>query len=334
MSNEAAYTLFDLISSHRVTSAIYVAVKLGLPDALAAGPKDAADLARITQADEQSIARLLRALVTIGVCRRDGGHFTLTDVGAHLATSAPCSLKAWATFEAEMLQPAWQGMIESVRTGKTRAELAGAASSFELMGRDPASVAIFNAAMADVARLVTPALAAYDFSAHKMIMDVGGGTGELLVAVLKAHPHLRGAVFDLARCADAAHGQLGAANLGARAQFIAGDFFQSIPAGADIITLKSVIHDWDDARAARILSNCRHALPHDGKILLIERVMPDSPSDRPLDRASALSDLNMMRGPGGGERTESEYVKLLTDSGFRAFHVRPAGRYCLIEAGA
>jgi len=334
MASEPAYTLFDLITSHRITAAIYVAVKLGIADALAEGPKTAAELARRTEAHEPAIRRLLRALTTTGVCHSDGDRFTLTDVGANLATYAPRSLKAWAIFEGEMLQPAWDGLIESVRSGKTRAELAGATSRFDLMARDPKAVTTFNAAMADVARLLTPSVIAYDFGPYRRLIDVGGGTGELLVAMLQAHPHLIGAVFDLTRCADLALKQFKTAELGERAQFITGDFFQSVPAGADILTLKSVIHDWDDARAGLILRNCRRALPDIGKILLIERVMPDTPTDRPLDRASALSDLNMLRGPGGGERTESEYACLLTESGFRTLQVLPAERYCLIEAVA
>jgi hypothetical protein len=334
MTDDAAYALFDLISSHRITSAIYVTVKLGLADLLVAGPKTGAELAHATQADEAAIERLMRALVTLGICRIEGARFALTEVGTHLAASSPRSLQAWALFEAEMLQPSWGDLVESVRTGKTRAELAGAASSFDLMSRDPGAVATFNAAMADVARLLTPAVVAYDFSAHTMLIDVGGGTGELLVAILQSHPRLRGAIFDLARCADAAGRRIADRNLGDRAQFIAGDFFQSVPGGADILTLKSVIHDWDDARAAQILRNCRRALPAGGRILLVERVMPETPADRPLDRASALSDLNMLRGPGGRERTEAEYRRLLTVTGFHPLRVTAAQRYCLIEATA
>ena len=334
MANDAVYALFDLISSHRVTSAIHVTVKLGLPDLLAAGPRAAAELAHATQADEGAIERLMRALVTIGICRMDVARFSLTDAGTHLAASSPRSLRAWALFEAEMLQPSWGGLVESVRTGKTRTELAGAASSFDLMARDAGAVATFNAAMADGARLLTPAVAAYDFSAHTMLIDVGGGTGELLVAILRSHPNLRGAIFDLARCADAASRRIEDSNLADRARFLAGDFFQSVPDGADILTLKSIIHDWDDARAGRILGNCRRALPDGGKLLLVERLMPEMADDRPLDRASALSDLNMLRGPGGRERTEAEYRGLLTAAHFRTLRVIAAERYCLIEAEA
>jgi ubiquinone/menaquinone biosynthesis C-methylase UbiE len=167
-----------------------------------------------------------------------------------------------------------------------------------------------------------------------MLIDVGGGTGELLTAILRSYPNLRGAVFDLARCADAARRRVQDANLADRAQFIAGDFFHSVPDGADIMTLKSVIHDWDDARAAQILRNCRRSLSDHGKIILVERVMPEMPAERRLDRASALSDLNMLRGPGGRERTETEYRQLLTTAGFRPLRVIPAERYCLIEGMA
>src|SRR6187549_1362466 len=211
-ANDAVYTLFDLISSHRITAAIYVAAKLGLADLLASGAKTAAELAHGAQANEAAVERLMRALVTLGICRIDDARFVLTEVGAHLAASSPRSLQSWALFEGEMLQPSWSGLIESVRTGKTRAELAGAASSFDLVSQDPIAIATFNAAMADIARLLTPAVAAYDFSAHTMLIDVGGGTGELLAAILRSYPNLRGAVFDLARCADAARRRVQDAN--------------------------------------------------------------------------------------------------------------------------
>ena len=164
------------------------------------------------------------------------------------------------------------------------------------------------------------------------LIDVGGGTGELLAAVLLAYPSLRGAVLDQAACAAGAKKHFHDAGISDRAEFVAGDFFKTIPGGADALILKSTIHDWNDQRSACVLANCRKALPSTGKLILVERIMPEAPADDADPRASALSDLNMLRGPGGQERTAHEYAMLLNAAGFRIARIIPAGRFSLIEA--
>src|SRR5260221_685117 len=136
----------------------------------------------------------------------------------------------------------------------------------------------------------------------------------------------------LPRCAEAANRHFDRLAISDRAGFLAGDFFQSIPSGADAIILKSVIHDWNDERCCIILGNCHQALPKDGKLLLVERLMPESPGVSNEDRAHVMSDLNMLRGPGGRERTEKQYHRLLTESGFRPTSLHPAGRFNVIES--
>ena len=165
-------------------------------------------------------------------------------------------------------------------------------------------------------------------------MDVGGGSGELIGALARQYPKLRGTVFDLPRCADSANKHLQRIGVSDRAGFVSGDFFEAIPAIADAIILKSVIHDWNDERSRMILENCRKALPENGTLLLVERLMPERPTASDADRAHALSDLNMLRGPGGCERTEPQYCRLLEQSGFRRASVHPAGRFSVIEAHA
>jgi ubiquinone/menaquinone biosynthesis C-methylase UbiE len=317
-----------------VTAVIYVAVKLGIAELLRGGPEPLAELARATGADERALERLLTALTTIGICSRTGeGGYALTEVGACLDGEAEQSFKGWAIFEAEMLSKRWSGMLESVMTGKTAAELQGLADSFELMGRTPEHVDKFNAAMTELTRLVTPdILRSYDFSGISHLMDVGGGSGELLGAVAQQNRQLRGTVFDLPRCAEAASKHLQQIGIGDRVEFVAGDFFKSVPAIADAIILKSVIHDWNDERSITILRNCRQALPSNGKLLLVERLMPESPGVTDDDKAHAMSDLNMLRGPGGLERTKEQYRELLEQSGFDRITIHPAGRFNVIEA--
>jgi O-methyltransferase. len=224
-------------------------------------------------------------------------------------------------------------MLETIMTGKTAAHLHGARNSFDLMARTPANVGIFNAAMADLTRFVTPdVLSAYDFGGIHRLMDVGGGSGELIGAVAGKYPHIRAIVFDLPRCEEAATLHLERAGVSERTSFTAGDFFETIPKLADAIILKSVIHDWNDERSSVILRNCRGALPKNGKLLLVERMMPDAPGTSDADRAHAMSDLNMLRGPGGLERTQQQYRHLLNESGFDPVAIFPAGRFSVIEA--
>jgi len=333
-SDTSAHALYDLIGAHRITAVIYVTARLRIADFLADGPLTPRELATKSGADEQSLRRLLRALVTISVCRQHGSEqFALSEMGAHLAGNAMHSLKAWAIFEGEALWRSWGGLLDSVCTGKTLAQLVGEESSFELMKQNPQAVETFNAAMADLTRLVTPdVLSAYDFSGIIRIIDVGGGSGELLASILKAYPSVSGAVLDLPRCAERARQHLSNSGVADRGAFIAGNFFDAIPHGADAIIMKSTIHNWDDNWSTRILENCRKALPKSGKLILVERLMPETPEVDAKDRANALSDLNMLRGPGGAERTEPEYRKLLVKNGFAITSVSPAGRFSVIEA--
>jgi hypothetical protein len=328
--------LFDLIQSHRITAVIYVAAKLGVAECLRDGPLSSSVLSKAVGADENSLHRLLVALATIGVCNIDGqSRFSLTDIGAQLDSRSERSLKGWAIFEGELLSKSWTGLIESVRSGKTAAQLLGLNNSFDLMGRSSENVAVFNAAMADLTRIVTPGIIrAYNFSEAGLLMDVGGGSGELVSAVLQAFPTIKGIVFDLPRCAESANTLFRQTGISDRAEFIAGNFFDAVPKGADTILLKSVIHDWDDGRSAIILGNCREATHERGKLLLVERLMPAAPGNDGQHRSHAMSDLNMLRGPGGQERTASEYQELLNRNGFRLNAIFPAGLFSVIEACA
>jgi SAM-dependent methyltransferase/DNA-binding HxlR family transcriptional regulator len=333
-SSAAALKLFDLIQSHRVTAVIYVAAELGIAELLRDGARSLDQLTEATGADRQALGRLLTALSTVGLCSRvDADRYSLTEIGAALDSAAEKSFKAWAIFEGDMLFKSWHGMLETIMTGKTAAHLLGVGNSFDLMARTPSNVGMFNAAMADLTRLVTPdVLGAYDFGRISRLMDVGGGSGELIGAVARKYPHIRAIVFDLPRCAETATRHLERAGVSDRANFVAGDFFEAIPNLADTIILKSVIHDWNDERSSVVLQNCRRALPENGTLLLVERMMPEAPGASAEDRAQAMSDLNMLRGPGGLERTEQQYGRLLSESGFHLGAVFPAGRFSVIEA--
>ena len=165
-------------------------------------------------------------------------------------------------------------------------------------------------------------------SAHaRAILDVGGGTGALLIDILRAVPGLTGAALDLPRCEAGFRAAAAAAGLAQRARFVPGDFFEGVPQGFETLVLKSVLHNWDDARCAHILAHCRGALPPGGRIVVVERLLPEPPANNARDMSIVLSDLNMLRGPGGRERTERAYRELLGNAGFAVGAALPAGRY-------
>ncbi len=333
-STQPISKLWDLVQSHRVTAVIYVAAKLGIAELLRDGPRSLDELSETTGADKQALNRLLTALLTIDICSLAGeNRYSLTEMGGGLDGMAEQSVKNWAIFEGQMLARSWTGMLESIMTGKTAAHLQGVSNSFDLMARVPENVDVFNSAMADLTRIATPnVLRAYNFDKISHLMDVGGGSGEFIGAIVKQYPLIRGTVFDLPRCAETATKHLNQIGVGDRAKFQAGDFFQTIPAVADAIVMKSIIHDWSDERSLTILGNCHRALPKSGTLLLVERVMPEFPSVSDEHKEHALSDLNMLRGPGGLERTEKKYGWLLEKSGFVHLATYPAGRFSVIEA--
>jgi hypothetical protein len=321
-----------MLAGHRITAVIYVAAVLGIPDELADGRRTSADIADRVGAHEPSLRRLLRALVALGVCAELGDRtFELTAMGRYLPAKARGSLKPYVLFEGQFLRRGWNGLLDSIRTGKTGAELAGVdlEKTWNAQGAD-----LFNEAMVAITQFVAPVVAsAYDFSGIGRLIDVGGGHGELLAVILNAYPALRGAIFDLPSCAEGAARHLADAGVSGRCEFVAGSFFESIPSGADALMLKSVIHDWNDERSIRILANCRGALGPTGKLLLVERIMPDAlDASRAEHRAIVLNDLNMLRGPGGLERTEHEFRDLLAKAGLTLTRVIPAGPMYVIEA--
>ncbi|MDQ8728330.1 methyltransferase [Bradyrhizobium sp. LHD-71] len=337
MSACAAVTdrLLDLIGGHRVTATICAAVEVGVIDALAAGPRAASDIAADCPAHEASIKRLLTALVGLGICGCvEGGQYQLTEMGAYLAQRSESSLGDWARFEGKMLVRPWIGLSDSVRTGRTSAEIAGSEGGrYEEIRRDPQAASLFDAAMVSMTRLVArDVLAAYNFGDAGRILDIGGGTGTLLIAILGAYPATIGCVLDLQRCEAGAWKAIADARLGPRADFLAADFFVGLPSGFDTFLLKSVLHNWDDAHCAVLLANCRRALGRSGRVLVIERLLEQFQDASSSHASTALNDLNMLRGPGGRERSEQAYRKLMTDAGLRVARVMPAGRYHLVIA--
>jgi hypothetical protein len=312
-------SVHDLVQSHRITAVIYAAAKLNLAEAIGDEAKSAAELARLVSADENALRRLLVGLTTLGLCRQaDRDRFAMTDLGRQLDEAADPSFKDWVLFEGEILAQSWSGLVDSVRTGKTATQLRGDGDDrYAVTGQATEWTRRFNAAMVSLTRsIVTKIVAAHDFASARVVMDVGGGTGELIGGVLQRNPHLQGIAFDLARCEADARAHFDRLGIAGRCRFVAGSFFEAIPHGADIILMKSIIHNWKDDQCEVILRNCRDALPSGGTLIVIERIMPEPATTEPEDRSCVMSDLNMLRGPGGCERTEAQYRRLAALAGF------------------
>lgn len=211
-----------------------------------------------------------------------------------------------------------------MRTGETSYDHVFGMSAFDHFAQDPEISRVFNAAMSAHTRSVAPlVLAAYDFSRFGTIVDVGGGDGALVAAVLRAAPAARGVVFDTASGAERAARALAKAGLESRSEVVFGDFFESVPAGGDLYVMKSIVHDWDDARALRLLANCRRAMRADARLLIVDLVLPPRVDRAEPARTIVMSDVNMLVNTGGRERTREELESLLARAGLRTTAVVP-----------
>jgi hypothetical protein len=324
MDDSPSVTLRTLVNGYQVSQAIHVAATLGVADRLADGPRTSDELAAAVGAHAESLYRLLRALAAVGVLHEeDGRRFALTPVGECLRADAAEPVGGWAAMIGRpYFWRAWDGLLHTVRTGENAFERLHGVDAWTYRARDPEEGAIFDRAMADITRRALPSmLAAFDLSRFGTVVDVGGGNGALLVALLCAHPQMRGVVLDLPHVIAAASRAIAAAGLEARCEAVAGSFFDGVPAGGDAYILRAVLHDWDDPDAVAILRRVRAAAAADATLVVIERDLgaPNAAPD------AKLSDLNMLVVPGGRERTEGEYGALLAAGGFRLAERHPAG---------
>jgi SAM-dependent methyltransferase len=225
---------------------------------------------------------------------------------------------------------AFEPIIETIRTGTPGLDLAHGMSIFEFVETHPELAKGFHAAMSERTAQFAPSVAAgYDFSAMRTVADIGGGNGTLLAAILRANGHLRGVLFDQPAVVANAPEVLQTAGVEDRCEIVPGDFFARVPGGADAYIMANVLHDWDDARSARILRNCRAAMATSGRVLIIERLIPDDPA---AALPVLLSDMNMLVFTGGKERTNAEYGELLSEADLSPGRVLPfAPPYGVIE---
>jgi ubiquinone/menaquinone biosynthesis C-methylase UbiE len=310
----SAMMLRELLCGFWVSQSIYVAAKVGVADLLADGPQSCERLAEIAGVDAGALYRVMRTLASYGLfVESEPQCFGLTPLGNLLQTSGPMSLRSLAIWNGELSYKAWGDVMHAVETGQPTTQRVLGMNLFEYLWQKPEVGQIFNDAMSGLATQVSQAVVeAYDFSGSDTVIDIGGGQGVLLGAILPVYPEMHAILFDAPAVVEGAHQRLEAVRLAERCEVVGGDFFERVPEGGDIYLLSSVLHDWDDEHSLLILRNCRRAMKQNGKLLLIECVIPHS--SEPC--FSKLLDLQMLVVTGGRERTEEQFQSLLSAAGF------------------
>jgi SAM-dependent methyltransferase len=316
-----AAALFQLATGYWISQAIYVAAKLGIADLLKDGPQSYVTLAARTGADAPSLFRLMRALASVDVFSHVGeDRFALSRLAENLRTDATASLRAMVITIGEIHYRACGNLLHSIQTGTPGFNHVFGTSLFDYLQQNAAAGNAFNQGMTNLSSMLAYALLfAYDFAGVSSIVDVGGGEGELLRKILELNPEMVGAVLDMPSTIEKVHQTLNGNTRVGPCSYIAGDFFVSVPEGADVYLLSGVIHDWDDDRAITILRNCRRAMAENGRVLVVDMVVPKNGAKC----FSKLLDLNMLVMTGGRERTETEFRSLLDASGYKLTKIIP-----------
>ncbi|MCO1580360.1 acetylserotonin O-methyltransferase [Crossiella sp. SN42] len=326
--------LLGLLGGKMVAAALCVLARIGVADELAHGPLPVAELARRTGCHPPTLYRFLRATASVGVfAETPGGDFALTPAAELLRSDVPGTLRYLAYLYGETsVWNCFGSAIDTLRTGEPSGPaLRGGKGWFEYMAGDPEYAEVFHLAMTGVSERATAVAAAYDFDRFATVADIGGGQGRLLAAILNRNPGQRGILFDTASAIGGAEPVLSGYGVADRVERVVGDFFASVPPGADAYVLKAILHDWNDRDALRILRNIRTALAGrpDGRVLIVEAVVPGDNDWH----YSKLMDLAMAVSLGGQERDAGQWRSLLAEAGFELCAVtETAPPHCVIEA--
>ncbi|MEZ5343962.1 MAG: methyltransferase [Pyrinomonadaceae bacterium] len=309
-------TMLQMMSGFWVSRGIYVAAKLGISDHLHSGEKSAAELADLTDTNPDALYRVLRMLAMVGIYSQDEeSRFSLTPLSELLLSDIPGSLRFGAIAEmGEIHYESWGNLMHSVKTGEIAFDNKFGMNVWEYFEQDREKAANFNKYMSNNAVQLNDAVSSgYDFSEAKTIVDVAGGFGGMISAVLLENPKLEGILFDAPSVIEGGKEFLAEKGLSERCETIGGDFFEAVPEGGDIYTMRWIIHDWDEKRSLKILENIRRVIPEHGKLLLVESIVPEDSQPH----FSKFMDLIMLTMTGGRERTKKEYESLLKKAGFR-----------------
>lgn len=320
------------------TQALRVAVQFDVPNLLAGQPQDAATLAACCGCSADGLCRLLRALCVLEVCReRRDGRFELTATGELLRRDVPGgapSLRAMALWWGGPMWPTWGDLGYSVRTGESARPRHTGAEHYAFLDQQPGMAELFHETMRALTNLIADEVAALEiWNGARDLIDVGGGTGELAAAIALAHSALRVVVLDRPDAGPAATTLFERRGISGRARFLPGDFFAGVPRGADCYLMKSILHNWDDGACNKILARCAEAARPGARLILVERLRPDRLKPGRQDEALARTDLNMLAGLGGRERSLAEFEALLTSHGFTITRTTPTRHeFSVIEA--
>ena len=327
-----AEQMVQLLAGFQLSQALYAAAALGIADMLRAGPRDAAVLAGQAGADATSLRRVLRALASAGVFTETAdGRFGLAPLGETLTSDSPASMRDLAIMWMETHYAPFAELIQTIRTGRPAAEHLYGEPFFAWLSHHPEQTSRFTGAMANLTSggFKSAAIASLPLDGTRTIVDIGGADGTVLATILAGHPHMRGVLFDLPHVITNAPRTLASHGVEDRAEYMAGDFFESVPAGGDAYLASLVLHDWPDQQAERILASIAAAGGSGSRLLVLDFVVP--PGDTP--HLSKMSDLNMLAMMGGKERTETEWRELLSAAGFTGIEVRQTGTpFSVIQA--
>jgi len=320
-----------MITGYWTSQAIYAAAKLGIADLLKDGSKNIEQLAEESGTNSDALYRLLRALASVGIFTESGQkEFSLTPLAELLRNDVPGSKRALSMMSGDEQFQAWSEIIYSIQTGKTAFDKVFGKPIFDYLGEKPEKAKIFDAAMTGIhGRETDSILEAYDFSGIKVLADIGGGNGSNIIGILQKYPEMQGILFDLPHVIERANPNIESAGITDRCDLVTGDFFESVPKEADAYLMRHIIHDWDDEKSLTILRNCHAAMPDNGKLLVVESVIP--PGNDPF--AGKFLDLVMMLIPGGKERTSEEYKTLYEQAGFELTRIVPTNSELSIIEG-
>jgi hypothetical protein len=320
-----------MTNAYQLSQAIHVAATFAIADLVHDRPRRVDDLAQVTGTRAPVLYRLLRALASIGIfVEGKDGRFAQTPLSEYLRSDVPGSVRAWAMYVGRPYHwSTWAHLVDTIRTGEPAFPKIHGASVWEYRASRPEEAATFDAAMSGLSAAVAGAVVrGYDFAGIGTLVDVGGGEGELLAAILAANPSLRGILFDLPYVVTGAPRVLEEAGVADRCRVVGGSVFEAVPEGADAYLLKAVLHDWDDAEAMQILRNCRTAMRDGGRLLVVERLVRPANEPDPVK----FADLMMLVMLGGRERTADDFRRLCAAAGFRLTEIVPTdSAYSILE---
>lgn len=316
------HAVLKMIGGFSATQILFAAAKLRIVDLVNSGQSDLESLASSLGVPEDRLGRFLRMLVVVGILEEDGyRRFGVTGRGALLASDSPSSLLDRIIYVGEISYEVSRHIEAAVKTGTSAFEIHFGAALFEHLALSPENHHRFDKLMAcDTKERIRAILSAYDFSRSRELVDIGGGSGELVTGILERYPHLEAVIFDLPDVVSRTKAHLDG-DVGSRIRLVAGDIFiDHPPSDADAYLLSNILHDWDDARSIDILTKCHNAAGEGGHVLVITELLPERVTDAP---ATIANDFSMLMLTSGRERTLAEYTLLLDAAGLHLLDVRP-----------